>query len=166
MSTHDGSPRSSASRHFEDFETGTTYELGSCAVTAEAIIAFARQFDPQFFHTDEEAAKESAFGGLIASGWHTSVMWMRLFVDAVLSSSASIASPGVDELRWRVPVRPGDVLSGTFTVTKTEPSVRRPERGTVHGVGELTNQHGEVVMRLRNGSMFWRRTAPAGEARG
>ena len=144
-------------RYFEDFESGQTFPLGSRQVTRDEIVAFASQYDPQPFHVDEDAAATSAFGGLIASGWHTSAIMMRLYVDALLLDSASMGSPGVSELRWRRPVRPGDTLSGSVVVESTEPSQRRPERGTVHLRWELRNQNGEVVMTMRARSLFARR---------
>src|SRR5579859_3157513 len=105
-----------AHRYFEDFAVGHTLELGSYTITREEILAFARQFDPQPFHTDEEQAKASLYGGLIASGWHTASIFMRLLVDGLLNDTASMGSPGVDELRWLRPVRPGDTLRARFTV--------------------------------------------------
>ena len=95
---------------FEDFEPGRVFELGAREVTEEEIVAFAREWDPQPFHVDPEAAQESSFGGLIASGWHTGAMWMRLYVDSLLVGAASMGSPGIEELRWLAPVRPGDTL--------------------------------------------------------
>src|ERR687896_2668164 len=127
-------------RYFEDFEPGHVFELGSRTVTAEEIVAFARQWDPQPFHTDEEAAAASVFGGLIASGWHTGAMWMRLYVDSLLDGAASMGSPGIEELRWLAPVRPGDTLRGRLTVLETTPSETRPGRGTVRIRGEMVNQ--------------------------
>src|SRR5258708_421531 len=102
-------------RYFEDFQVGDIFDLGSTTVTEEEIISFARQFDPQPFHTDPVLAKDSIFGGLVASGWHTTAMFMRLFFDGLLHETASIASPGVDDVRWLKPVRPGDVLRARFT---------------------------------------------------
>ena len=97
--------------YFEDLAPGTVLEFGDAEMTAEAIIEFARQFDPQPFHIDPEAAKTSLFGGLCASGWHTASVMMRLWVDNYLSPEASLGSPGVDEVRWHRPVFPGDRLS-------------------------------------------------------
>src|SRR5262245_32647886 len=116
---------------FEDLEPGQVVELGSRAVTEEEIVAFGRQWDPQPFHVDPEAAKGSVFGGLIASGWHTGAIWMRLYVDALLDGAASMGSPGIEDLRWLAPVRPGDTLTGRLTVLETTPSARRLDRGTV-----------------------------------
>ena len=146
-------------RYFEDFAVGDIIELGKREVTAEAIVAFAREFDPQPFHVDPEAAKQSACGGLVASGWHTAGLFMRLFVDAVLSNADSMGSPGVDELRWTKPVRPGDVVSGRLTVTEARASASRPDRGIIRSDCELFNQDGELVMTLKGVTMLGRRPA-------
>jgi acyl dehydratase len=134
--------------YFEDFQPGTVFGLGSHTVTKDEIVAFARQFDPQPFHLDEEAAADGPFAGLVASGWHTSAIWMRLWVTAVLSRSASMGSPGVEELRWLQPVRPGDTLTGRLTVLEATPSQRRPGRGTIRSRAELLNQRGETVLTM------------------
>lgn len=134
--------------YFEDFSVGDTFELGSKQMSEEEIITFARQFDPQPFHVDPERAKESFFGGLVASGWHTTAIFMRLFVDGLLNKSASLASPGVDEVRWVRPVRPGDMLRARFTVLESTPSRSRPNMGVVRSRGEMFNQDGELVMSL------------------
>ncbi len=144
-------------RYFEDFMEGQVVELGTRVVTREEILAFAREFDPQPFHMDEEAAAASPYGGLIASGWHTVAMWMRLYVDAVLADSSSLGSPGVEELRWLLPVRPGDTLSGRAKIIWAKPSERHANRGTIFAESELSNQDGEVVMRLRARGLFGRR---------
>ena len=144
-------------RYFDDFEPGRVFELGSRTVTAEEIVAFGREFDPQPFHVDEEAAAASIFGGLIASGWHTGAMWMRLYVDALLGGAASLGSPGIEELRWLAPVRPGDTLSARLTVLEATPSERRPDRGTIRSRGEMVNQDGVVVMSMTSRGHFGRR---------
>ena len=144
-------------RHFEDFATGDVFELGSRAVTKEEIVAFAREYDPQFLHVDEQAATAGPFGGLIASGWHTGALWMRMYVDALLVDSVSMGSPGIEELRWLQPVRPGDTLRGRLTVLETAPSERRPDRGTVRSRGEMLNQHGELVLTMVARGYFGRR---------
>jgi acyl dehydratase len=135
-------------RYFEDYRVGDTYELGSISVTTEEIIAFARQFDPQYFHTGPERAKDSIFGELVASGWHSTSLFMRLLVDGLLKDSASIASPGVDEVRWNKPVRPGDVLRGRFTVLAAKTSRSRPDMGVINSKGEMLNQDNEVVLTI------------------
>ena len=145
--------------YFEDLEAGQVVDLGSIEVTEEAILAFARQWDPQPFHVDPEAARDSVFGGLIASGWHTGAMWMRLYVDSLLDGASSMGSPGIEELRWLAPVRPGDTLTGSLTVLETTPSERRPDRGTVRIRGEMTNQDGVVVMAMTSRGHFGRRPA-------
>ncbi|HEY7793625.1 MAG TPA: MaoC family dehydratase [Gaiellaceae bacterium] len=142
--------------YFDDFEPGQVFELGSRTVTQDEIVDFARQWDPQPFHLDPEAAKDSVFGGLIASGWHTGAMWMRLYVDAMLGPSG-MGSPGIEELRWLAPVRPGDTLHGRLTVLETTPSERRADRGTVRIRGEMVNGDGVVVMRMTSRGHFARR---------
>ena len=145
------------SLYFEDLEPGQVLELGSRAVSEDEIVAFARQWDPQPFHVDPEAAKDSPFGGLIASGWHTGAMWMRLYVDSLLGGEAAMGSPGIEELRWLAPVRPGDTLQGRLTVLDATPSERRPDRGTVRIRGEMVNQDGVTVMSMVSRGHFRRR---------
>lgn len=142
--------------HFEDFAVGQVYELGSREVTREEIVGFAEQFDPQPFHVDEDAARNSAFGGLIASGWHTGALFMRLYVDGMMRDAAGMGSPGVDELRWLAPVRPGDVLTARSHVVEVRSS-SRGDRGTVTFRQELRNQAGVEVMSLRGRGIFARR---------
>jgi acyl dehydratase len=145
-------------RYFEDFRVGEVIELGSRSVTQDEIIAFAREFDPQPFHTDPERALSTAFGGLVASGWHTAAMYMRLLVDGLVGSVAnSMGSPGVDKIDWLKPVRPGDTLKGRATILDAIPSKSRPDRGTLKVLGELLNQHGEVVIAIRSIGFFGRR---------
>jgi acyl dehydratase len=146
-------------RWFEDYVPGSSYWYGSITVTEEEILAFAHRFDPQSFHVDPEAAARGAFQGLIASGWHTTAVMMRLYADHYLSAVASLASPGVDELRWVKPVRPGDALSLRATVTQARPSRSKPDRGLVHTRVELLNQHEEPVMTLTIMNMLRRRDA-------
>lgn len=142
--------------HFEDFAPGQVLELGSHTVTEAEIVRFAREWDPQTFHVDPEAARETVFGGLIASGWHTGALWMRLYVQTVLGS-ASRGSPGIEELRWLAPVRPGDTLTGLLTVLETSRSERDPTRGTVRIRGEMVNQDGVTVLRMVSRGHFGRR---------
>ncbi len=144
-------------RWFEDFTPGQVLELGSRTITAEAIVAFAREFDPQPFHLDEEAAKRSIYGGLLASGWHTGAIMMRLLCDGLLHDTVSLGSPGIDEMRWLKPVRPGDTLSGRMTVLEAIPSRSKPDRGVLRTLTEMRNQHGEVVMTVRGLSLLGRR---------
>ncbi|HEY3185510.1 MAG TPA: MaoC family dehydratase [Gaiellaceae bacterium] len=144
-------------RFWEDFSVGEVAQLGEVEVTRDEIVEFAQRFDPQPFHVDEEAAANGPFGGLVASGWHTNALFMGLFVRSILLDSASMGSPGVEELRWTAPVRPGDRLTGRVTVTDVQPSAKRPDRGTVFTTGELLNQDGVVVMTLKARGYFARR---------
>jgi acyl dehydratase len=145
-------------RYFEDINAGDVVELGTYEITREEILEFARKYDPQPFHVDEQAARDSPFGGLVASGWHTAAIFMRLFVERILSGSASMGSPGVEGIRWTAPVRPGDVLTGRVRVVETSPSQTRPDRGTVVTESEVLNQDGEVVMTVRARGFFRRRS--------
>ena len=145
--------------YFEDFTPGRVFELGSHTLTREAIIEFASQFDPQPFHLDEEAGKRSHFGGLVASGWHTVGIMMRLLVEGLIGQSSSMGSPGVDEVRWLKPVRPGDTLHLRYTIHEAVPSRSKPDRGVVRGVMEMINQHGDVVMTVKGMGMYGRRPA-------
>jgi acyl dehydratase len=148
-----------ALRYFEDFAelVGQTIQLGSHQFTSDSIIAFARAYDPQPMHTDPERAKTSIYGGLIASGWHTAVEYMRLVVDRMMNGTESLGSPGLDRLRWLKPVRPGDVLQAQFTILEATPSRSRPDRGIVRSRGEMLNQSGELVMDLEAVNFFARR---------
>jgi len=146
-------------RYWEDLKVGETAELGSCAVTEAEILAFARKYDPQPFHTDPEAARRSIYGGLIASGWHTCALMMRLSVDAARREEvATTGSPGLDSCRWLKPVRPGDVLTGRTEILETWPSRSKPI-GFVRRRNELINQHGEVVVTVVGITMYQRRPA-------
>ena len=141
-------------RYFEDFEVGDTFEIGHKKVTRAEMIAFAQAFDPQPFHTSEEKAKDSIFGGLIASGWHTCAIFMRLYVDNFLTETISLGSPGVDHIRWLKPVFPNDTLSGRITILETKPTSNRPEVGILKINCEILNQSGEVVMQLEGTGLF------------
>ena len=154
-----------ALRYFEDFAVGEVIDLGTSDPIAEDdIVAFARQWDPQPFHVDPERARESIFGGLIASGWHTGAIAMRLLVDQLLSRSASQGSPGVDQIRFLRPVRAGDVLSGRYTVIEASPSATKPRIGKVLSRVELSNQKGETVMSWLGWGFFDRRDVTASGA--
>ena len=146
-------------RYWEDITEGEVVELGSRTLDKERMVAFAREFDPQPFHTDEKAAGESIYGGLIASGWLTGSVLMRLFCDSYLKDLATMGSPGIDELRWPRPVRPGDTLHARLTVLETRESRSKPDRGIVRSLMEVLNQHGEVVMTTRGVNFFKRRPA-------
>jgi len=139
----------SEDRYFEDYVPGTVCEFGDVRVTESEIIEFARCFDPQYIHIDPGAAMQGPFGGLIASGWHTAAMMMRLVAENFLPEKASLASPGIDELRWLRPVRPGDVLRLRVTVLEATRSRSRPDRGVVRTFMEVLNQDREVVMSLK-----------------
>ena len=141
-------------RFFEDYIVGATYEFGSIAVEEAEVIAFAQRYDPQPIHVDPQAARLSPFGGLIASGWHSASLMMRLFVEHYLSPVSSLVSPGIDELRWLKPVRPGDILSVRVTVLEANRSRSRPDRGIVRAFVEVFNQHGEVVMSVKAANMI------------
>jgi acyl dehydratase len=135
-------------RYFEDYVPGAVYEYGYVTVTEAEIIDFARKFDPQPIHVDPEFAAHGPFGGLIASGWHTAGIMMRMLVDHFLSRNASLGSPGLDELRWPAPVRPGDSLRLRATVVEARRSRSKPDRGLVRTQSELFNQDHEAVLRV------------------
>lgn len=143
--------------YFEDFTPGFALEARGPTVTAADIVNFAKQFDPQFFHTDAEAAKDSSFGALCASGWHTTSLCMRMMCDAYLLDAASLGSPGVDELRWTKPVFVNDTLSLKMTVLEQRPSKSKPTQGSVLAKWEVFNQKGEQVMHMTGWGMFKKR---------
>jgi len=145
--------------YFEQFQAGDVFELGSRTVSQDETITFAREFDPQPFHVDPEKARDSLFGGLIASGWHTAAIYMRLLTDGLLNKTVSLGSPGIDELRWSRPVFPGDILRARFTVLETIPSRSRPTMGVIRGKGEVFNQRDEVVLSMVSVGFFGRRPA-------
>ena len=147
-------------RYWEDFHVGDVAEIGPVTVSEAEIVEFASRYDPQPFHVDAEAATRSPFGGLIASGWHTGAMMMRLFADNFLSPASSLASPGLDELRWHLPVRPGDLLSLRVTILEARPSRKNPDQGVLRSHVEVLNQTGAVVMSLKPISLVRRRPAP------
>lgn len=136
-------------RYFEDYIAGSVHEYGVVTVEQDEIIDFAARFDPQVFHMDPESAKSTIYGGLIASGWHTAALMMRLLTTHFISKVASLGSPGVDELQWRIPVRPGDVLSIRVTVLEAKRSRSKPDRGIVQSFIEVLNQDLEVVMSMK-----------------
>jgi len=145
--------------HFEDFAVGEVKEYGDRLVTAEEIVAFAELYDPQPFHVDAEAAKYSQAGSLIASGWHTGVMLMRMNCDEFLLRSAGEGAPGLEELSWLKGVRPGDRLRVRRAIVSARPLRSRPTLGLVEFLFEVLNQDGEIVMRQKNGVFFRRREA-------
>ena len=145
-------------RWFEDYHPGAVYEYGYRTVTEAEILAFAGQYDPQPIHVDPAYAAAGPFGGLIASGWHSAAILMRLFADHYLTRVGSLASPGIDELRWLFPVRPGDVLRIRVTVLEATPSRSKPDRGMVRTLIEVLNQDGNVVMSLKPMNIIARRS--------
>jgi acyl dehydratase len=147
--------------YFEDFEPGQDIDLGTRTVTEDEIVAFAREFDPQPFHVDRAAAADSIFGGVIASGWHTCGMMMRMVVDGLLNRSASMGSPGLDGVRWLAPVRAGDTLNVRYRTEQVKASTSKPDRGVVWSKWVAINQHGETVCTVEGMGMFGRR--PGGE---
>ena len=147
-------------RHFEDYVPGAVFEYGEIPVTESEIVEFARRFDPQYIHVDPKRAVQGPFGGLIASGWHSAAMMMRLIVDNFLPKHASLGSPGVDELRWLRPVRPGDVLSVRLSIVEATQSRSKPDRGVVRTLCEVLNQDREVVLSLRAMNIIARRSTP------
>jgi acyl dehydratase len=144
-------------RYFEDIVEGQTVDLGTVQVSASEIVAFGRQFDSQPFHVDEAAGRASIYGGLIASGWHTAALFMRLFAERVLNSYESLGSPGVDQLRWLRPVRPGDTLRARWTAVECRASQSKPDRGIVRSRSEVFNQQDELVMTIEAVNFFARR---------
>lgn len=147
-------------RYLEDFASDMVFEFGDRLVTAAEVVAFAREYDPQPFHLDEEAGKATHFGGLVASGWQTAGFMMRMLVDHMLSPQTSLGSPGLDELRWLKPVRPGDRLRVRVRILEVKRSRSRPEMGTIRQTTEVLNQKDEVVMSTISIGMVRARTNP------
>ncbi|HRH88401.1 MAG TPA: MaoC family dehydratase [Rubrivivax sp.] len=147
--------------YWEDFAVGSTREFGAMPVTREAALAFARDFDPQPFHLDDEAAAASLFGRLAVSGWHTCAMAMRMICDDYLCEAASLGSPGVDQLRWLKPVFPGDTLRLRLTVLAKRPMNSRPGVGLMQSHWQMFNQHDEPVLSMEGWGMFKMRASAA-----
>jgi len=143
-------PSANSERYFEDYTANDILILGEIEVEEEEMISFARSYDPQSIHIDPEKAVAGPFGGLIASGWFTGSLMMRLYAKNFLSEASSIASPGLDELRWHAPVRPGDVLTFRVTTVETRRSRSKPDRGIVKSFTEILNQEKIVVMSIKN----------------
>jgi len=137
-------------RYFEDYVKGAVFEYGPISVGEAEMIDFAKRFDPQSIHSDPQAALHGPFKGLIASGWHTVGLMMRLFVENYLSAVASLASPGVDEVRWYKPVRPGDILRLRVSILDAKPSRSKPDRGMVHSLLEAIDQNGDLVASFKS----------------
>jgi acyl dehydratase len=148
-----------ADRYLEDYLPGTTSEHGPILVDRNEVLEFAGRYDPQAFHVDPEAAGAGPFKGLIASGWHTCALMMRVLVDEYLSPASSLGSPGIDELRWLLPVRPGDRLTLRATVQEARVSRSDPARGILTTNVELLNQAGDLVLRMTAVNLV--RTRPA-----
>lgn len=146
-------------RYLEDYEPGEVFEFGDVVVTEDDIIDFATRYDPQPFHVNPQMARDTIYGGLIASGWQTAGLMMRMLVDHFISPAASLGSPGIDELRWLKPVRPGDRLRCRTTVTEARRSRSKPDRGLLHTVVEVLNQEDEVVMTVKSMGLYRCRTA-------
>jgi acyl dehydratase len=144
--------------YWEDFQVGDRVAMGEKRIDKEEMIAFAKAYDPQPFHIDEQAAEQSMYGGLIASGWYTVALMMRMMVDSYLSDSASLGSPGVDHVRWLKPIRPGDTIRCVRTVLESRASNSRPEMGIVKSKWEVFNQDDEPVMTVEGYGLFERRT--------
>jgi acyl dehydratase len=157
--THHDLPVAPELRHFEDYVLGTIVEYGPIAVDEAELIAFGRRYDPQPFHIDPQRAAAGPFGGLITSGWHTASLMMRLLVDHYLPRTAGLGSPGVDELRWLAPVRPGDKLSVRVTVTEARRSRSKPDRGMINSLIEVLNQRRDVVMTVKAMTLMLCRSA-------
>jgi acyl dehydratase len=157
--TADASPQNDPLLYWEDFREGEVREFGAVTVKRDEIVRFAAQFDPQPFHIDEAAAAHSLYGGLIASGWHTAAMAMRMMCDEYLLRAASLGSPGLDNLKWLLPVRPGDTLSMRLLVLESRPLESKPGVGLVKIRHEVLNQGRKVVMRMEGYGMFRRRPA-------
>jgi acyl dehydratase len=148
-------------RYLEDFAAGQTFNTGRHRVDKEQIIAFARQFDPQPFHTDEEAARQSPFGGLAASGWHTAGMTMRLMLDGEFKPAGGILGVGFDDLSWPRPVRPGDELHAISEILDVRPSKSKPDRGMIRVRTTTFNQNNEPVMVFTGNLLVPRRPVSA-----
>lgn len=141
---------------FEDLSAGTEFSLGPYLVSREEILEFATRYDPQRIHTDPDFAATTEMGGLIASGWHTGAIFMRMQCDSFLLHSTSIVSPGTDQMRWHRPVRPGDTLNGSNRITRSRQSKSRPDRGIVYCAVRIWNQNEETVMTLKTRNFFRR----------
>ena len=143
--------------YWEDFPVGNSRESESVTVTQDEIVRFARQFDPQPFHVDESAAADSVFGGIIASGWHTCSLAMRLMCDTFMLETASQGSPGVEHIKWLKPVRPGDSLRLSMVVLESRVMKSKPNIGLVRSRWQMFNQNNECVMEMESHVMFRRR---------
>ncbi|MBU6506215.1 MAG: MaoC family dehydratase [Alphaproteobacteria bacterium] len=148
-----------AERYFDDFKVGDKFATATKTVTQDMIVEFAKVYDPQLFHLDPVAAKQTHFGGLIASGFQTLALGFRLIWDTGIFAASSMGSPGFDELRWLKPVRPGDTLRVEMEVTESRPSQSKPDRGIVRGAYRYVNQNGEAVLTFNSMHLLKRRPA-------
>jgi len=146
--------------YLEDYKIGQSYEFGSIEISKDDIVDFAKKFDPQYFHLDEELAESSRFNGLIASGWHTCAIMMRLLVQNYISDCSSLGSPGVDKIRWLEPVRPGDSLSIKVKIIENRRSKSKPDRGVVKSRIEVLNRQRIVVLNMETTGFFLSRKPP------
>lgn len=154
-------PQKTHKYYWEDFPVGKVSEFGNMKVSAEEIVEFAGKFDPQPFHLSEEGGKNSLFGGLCASGWHTCAMAMRMMCDGYILESASLGSPGLENIRWLKPVRPGDTLHIRSVVLEARPMDSKPHVGLLRVRTEVLNQHNEEVMQMEGYGMYRRRNPGA-----
>lgn len=143
--------------YWEDYVPGRVYQIGPVTADETEMLEFARRYDPQIFHVDPEAAKQTIYGGLIASGWYTCSLVMRLFAGAFISRAASLGSPGLDELRWLKPVRPGDELRIRVEILSSRESRSKPDRGIVYSAVQAMNQKEEIVLTMKVINLFLRR---------
>ena len=141
-------------RYFEDYIVGETIEFGDYPITEEEVVEFAKRYDPQPFHVDPQAAAKSIYGGLISSGWMTGSVMMRMLADHFISPVSSMGSPGIDEVRWHRPVRPGDRLRMRVTILDKRRSTSKPDRGVIHVRQEALNQDGDTVMSFKGMGMY------------
>jgi len=149
--------------YFDDFYVGQEIDMGERPVSEDEIVAFARDFDPQPFHLDPAAAGASIYGGVIASGWHTCSLMMRMVVDGLLCRAAGMGSPGLDRVQWRRPLRGGDTLKVRYLTTAVTASASKPDRGVVRSTWTATNQHGQEICIIEGIGLFGRRPAGGGD---
>lgn len=159
MTRSNDAQRPGITRWFEDFRVGETIDLGARTVGRDEIVAFARIWDPQPMHLDDEGGATSLLGALSASGWHTGCVFMRLFVDHLLVHTASLGSPGIETLKWLKPVHAGDRLAATLTVLEMRTSASRPRLGLIRAGSDVVNQNGVRVLHMESILMVERRTA-------
>lgn len=148
-------------RYLEDYELGKTHALGSYQLRTSEMISFADQYDPQYYHLNATQAKKSQFGGLIASGWQVAAVWMKLYVETMLQNAAVEGSPGVKDISWIEPVKPGTLLTGSVTITRVCPSMTRLDCGILENYGVLMNDQRKPVMQLVLYSLFRKRSSQA-----